>query len=284
VQTSCSLVNGVPDGRIAPNDRGFTLGDGVFETIAVVAGTPCHWQTHLQRLVRGCERLGLPTPAARVLAEEARSAITDASDAGDADGVLRITLSRGPGGRGYARPAMLEPTRVVSFTALIDGLPTGRAVAVRTCDLRLALQPRLAGIKHLGRLEQILARAEWTDDGIAEGLMYDTDGFLVEATAANVFLVQDETLRTPRLDRCGVAGIRRSCVLAAAERIGLPVEIGRITAADLDRADEVFLTSSVAGIRRITCIDGRDCRSQWCWTERLAAVADALDTIEYRTE
>lgn len=284
MQTSCSVVNGRLDATIATNDRGFTLGDGLFETLAVVAGAPRHWHTHLQRLRVGCERLGLPVPAADVLTTEVRAAIARASGSHAGDGVLRITLSRGPGGRGYALPVPTAPTRVVTFTPLPTGLPATDAVAVRTCTLRLAIQPRLAGIKHLGRLEQILARAEWDDDAIAEGLMYDTDGALVEATAANVFLVQEGTLRTPRLDRCGVAGILRSCVLAAADALGLPVEVDRLGAADLDAAEEIFLTNSVTGMRRVTCIDGRTGWSQDYWSSRLAAKIADLETVEYRTE
>lgn len=277
--TARTLVNGLADATIDAGDRGFTLGDGLFETIAIVDGQPRHWTTHLQRLAVGCRRLGLPGPDPEATLGEARQVI-----GGDRDGVLRVTVSRGPGPPGYALPDPASPTRVVRFTPFPQGLPAPAPVHVRTCSLRLAVQPALAGIKHLNRLEQILARAEWSDATIAEGLMYDIDGYLVEATASNVFLVSDGVLRTPRLDRNGVAGVSRSCVLAAAENLGLACCPERLRKDDINAADEVFLVNSVHGMRPVSAIDDRTLDVPGYLTEKLAQALDDLVQVPYRAE
>lgn len=275
----CTLVNGSTHAAIDPGDRGFSLGDGLFETIAVRAGRPRRWSTHLQRLAAGCIRLGLPKPDPDELLDEAHRVIDR-----DHDGVLRITLTRGPGPPGYAPPDPATPTRVVRYTALAEGLPAQTCIALRTCSLRLAVQPALAGIKHLNRLEQILARSEWSDTAIAEGLMYDTGERLVEATASNVFLVMNGVLRTPRLDRNGVAGVARSCVLAAAIELGCPCNPERLGADDLAAADEVFLANSLHGIRPVRMIDGKRWPSPGPLTAELAQAINDLEQVTYRTE
>ena len=278
--TARTLVNGHAVATVDAGDRGFTLGDGLFETIPIIDGQPLHWATHWQRLGVGCTRLGLPEPDADAALREARQAID-----GDPHGVLRITVTRGPAPPGYALPDPASPTRVVRFTPISQGLPArSRPISVRTCSLRLGVQPALAGIKHLNRLEQILARAEWSDATIAEGLMYDSDGFLVEATASNVFLVSGGALRTPRLDRNGVAGVCRSCVLAAAANLGLSCHRERLHKTDVDAADEVFLANSVHGIRAVRALDDRRLDAPGRLTERLIQAMDDLGQVTYRAE
>lgn len=273
------LVNGDPETGIDPRDRGFTLGDGVFETIAVDCGKALRWSVHLARLRTGCHRLRLPEPDYNRLAGEARRVIPVG-----ASGVLRITISRGQGPRGYRVPRYPEPTRVVQFGALPDGLPDTTAVRVRICDFRLGVQPQLAGIKHLNRLEQILARAEWSDDAIAEGLLFDQDGWLVEATASNLFLVTGERLYTPRLDRCGVAGVVRSAVLAVAEQQGISYSVDRLSADALASADEVFLTNSVFGLRPVTMAAKHQWEAPGPITQSLTTGLTAMANCPFREE
>jgi len=263
--TTQVLINGSADTHLDSADRGFTLGDGLFETIAVRQGNPMRWALHCARLEAGCRRLRLPPPDTGLLGEEAASVIPDGRD-----GVLRITLTRGMGARGYALPDPTRPTRVVRFTASQPSDP-GTPVAIRRCSLRLAVQPALAGIKHLNRLEQIMARAEWTDAAVAEGLMFDTDGWLIEATASNVFLVRRDRLYTPPLDRCGVAGVMRSCVLAVADHHDIGYSVTRLGTNDLAETDEIFLTNTVSGIRPVGWLDGARYNAPGPVTQKLAA-------------
>jgi 4-amino-4-deoxychorismate lyase len=236
-----TLIDGHPGDAVSTRDRGFCYGDGLFETIRFVGQRAPLWTRHMQRLQEGCRHLQLPTPAADLLAREARIVIGASAQA-----VVRISVTRGVTARGYALPALAQSSRVVSAFAMppLDRANYQAGIRVRWCDLRLAEQPRLAGIKHLNRLEQVLARAEWSDPAIAEGLLCDASGRLVSATMANVFLVIDGRLATPPLHRCGVAGVARAEVLAA-----LPAaEVRDISMADGLRASEVFLSSSVRGI------------------------------------
>lgn len=225
--------------RVSVSDRGFTYGDGLFETVRVVHGQAPLWPRHAQRLASGCERLRIPPPDTTAVLGEVLRLCADLDDA-----VARVTLTRGAGARGYAPPSAPRPTLAVTVSPLALDPSAGRdGVAVRLCATRLAVQPLLAGMKHLNRLEQVMARGEWDDPAIAEGLMLDTDGHLVSATAANLFAVFDGRLATPPVDRCGVAGVARAEVMAVRE-----VEQVQLNPDRLMAADEVFLTSAVRGI------------------------------------
>jgi 4-amino-4-deoxychorismate lyase len=242
------LVNGEPRTSIEAGDRGLAYGDGVFETLLLAAGEPVWWDGHLARLQRGCAALGIECPAADQLREESAHLAR-----GTARAVLKITVTRGVSTRGYAAAPDLAPTRIVSVSA---GAPVAaaqaeRGIRARWCETTLALQPRLAGIKHLNRLEQVLARREWDDPEIAEGLVCDTAGRAISATAANLFLVRAGRLCTPALTHSGVEGICRAWVLQQA-----PVEITHIERETVQRADELFLCSSLRGILPVARLDG----------------------------
>jgi 4-amino-4-deoxychorismate lyase len=243
-------INGEPASTVSAFDRGFLYGDGLFETIRWVDGDVPLWARHRERLAEGCARLGLPVPDGSLEADIAEVA------AGLPDAVIRLTLTRGVGKRGYALPDAVPGTRVVAATPS----PTMRAGAyteglhLRLCQTRLAVQPALAGLKHLNRLEQVLARAEWNDASIDEGLMFDMEGRVVCATAANIFAVFDGELLTPALDRCGVAGVARAEVLA----LQTDVHVVALTLDTLLQADELFLSSSVRGILPVRSLPGRD--------------------------
>jgi len=239
------LVNGRADGIIEAADRGLAYGDGLFETVAIAQGELCLWDYHMDRLLDGARRLGIPEPPMGTLREEARYLARKVPAA-----VLKIYFTRGAGdGRGYLPPKRPIPTRIVT---LHDGpaIPVERwqGVDCRICETRLSHQPKLAGIKHLNRLEQVLARGEWRDPSIAEGLMLDADGLIVEGTATNVFAVRGSALVTPPLRECGVAGVMRRWVLAQAEQLGLRIERRGLFPEELADMDELFLTNSVIGV------------------------------------
>jgi 4-amino-4-deoxychorismate lyase len=245
-------VNGVASEVVSAADRGFSYGDGLFESVRFVGESAPLWDRHMQRLTDSCRRLQLPLPDAAQLLREARQVSESMAHA-----VVRIAWTRGLGERGYAPPAAVAPTRVVAAfqPPSMDGAAYARGVRTRMCTLRLAEQPQLAGMKHLNRLEQVLARAEWNDPAIAEGLLCDAGGRLVSATMANLFAVIDGELVTPPLGRCGVAGVARAEILAHAARVAER----DVRLADLQRASEVFLSSSVRGVVPVQSLD------EWRW-------------------
>lgn len=243
------LVNGRPVDQVSALDRGFTLGDGLFETIAVRAGRMPLWQEHGDRLATGCRRLGLPVPDMHQLAQEMEQCRN-----GEPDGTLRLTLTRGPGMRGYAVPSTIRPTRAVAWFSGLPSFPRN-ALNLRWCKTRLAENPLLAGLKHLNRLEQVLARSEWDDADIDEGMMRSVSGDVIECTSANLFLVTNGTLRTPDLSACGVAGVVRRRVLELAESLSLPLSITRLGPDDPLAADELFVTNASRGIAPVARLD-----------------------------
>jgi 4-amino-4-deoxychorismate lyase len=249
-----TLINGVVVDRIDAGDRGLLYGDGLFETMAVRNGWVSSWPRHMARLLAGCERLGIPAVDPDQLSRESRELL-----AGIRQGVLKLIVTRGSGGRGYRIPEKILPRRILQLHPWPDFPATAsdEGVAVRLCAIRLCHNPVLAGIKHLNRLEQVLARREWDNPQIGEGLLLDVAGCLVEGTMSNLFLVRDQVLLTPDLSCCGVAGIMRSIILECAEQLSLTAEIRALDIADLKAADEVFICNSLIGIWPVIAIDGR---------------------------
>jgi 4-amino-4-deoxychorismate lyase len=217
--------------------RGLAYGDGVFETMRAVGGAIPWWPAHRARLARGAERLGIAMPSDDALDTALRDLLRDHPDA-----VVKLVLTRGSGGRGYAPPADAPPVWLLSASALPPA-PRAGGLVLRWCELRLATQPVLAGIKHCNRLEQVLARAEWRDEGIDEGLLRDVDGDVVCATAANLFVLRDGRWWTPPVDRSGVAGVCRGWALDA-----LDATERRLTPDEVLSSQALVLCNAVRGI------------------------------------
>ncbi|MBV8145016.1 MAG: aminodeoxychorismate lyase [Gammaproteobacteria bacterium] len=252
------LIDGEPvaaeEASVSVLERGFHYGDGLFETIACEAGRPRLLERHLQRLRGGCERLGLAVPTPAVLEEELAGIAHGTSRA-----IVKLFLTRGSAVmRGYGLTGRERPTRVALRYPWpgLDESAQEQGIRVRLASLRLGENPALAGIKHCNRLEQVLARREWTDPKIAEALLFSSSGALVSGIASNVFLVCDSKLVTPLLDRCGVAGVMRGLVLDIAAATGLCAQERRLDAADLEQADELFLTNALTGIRPVRELEG----------------------------
>jgi 4-amino-4-deoxychorismate lyase len=239
------LVNGREQDVVGIADRGLLYGDGLFETIAVRRQAPCRWSAHLARLNRGADRLRIPRVDPTLLRSEAQALL-----AGADDGVFRLTLTRGQGGRGYRPAANPSPTRILALypSPPIQYEPATHGVELRFCRARLGDNPSLAGIKHLNRLEQVLARAEWDDPGIIDGLMTDSLGYVICGTMTNLFLVQGDGLTTPRLARCGVAGTVRELVAERALALGIPLVERDIRPEELYRARGLFVTNALLGL------------------------------------
>ena len=243
-------VNGVIGAQISPLDRGFAYGDGVFETCSMLHGKIPLWHLHKARLFNSCKRLFIPVSIDLVETQlnELIAAIT-ATDVKNT--TVKITVTRGQGGRGYRVPCSVTPTIVIGIFPAKNYPPhyVSQGVGVRLCHQRLSCNPSLAGLKHLNRLEQILARAEWHDDAIAEGILLDTQGNLIEAVFSNIFLIKNGKLFTPDLFEAGVAGVMRCYIIETlAPQAGLSIQVKRLTLADLISADAAFLCNSGYGI------------------------------------
>jgi 4-amino-4-deoxychorismate lyase len=248
-------VNGRAAGEVSALERGLHFGDGLFETIACEGGRPRFLELHLRRLAAGCARLGLEAPEAATLRAEVQQLAAPCGRA-----IIKVLLTRGAAAaRGYAVTGFENPTRIsLRYPWPPEDPGLARAgVRVRIAVVRLGENPALAGLKHCNRLEQVLARREWTDTGIAEALMFSSSGALVSGTMSNVFMVRDGKLYTPRVDRCGVAGVMRHVVLAAAADAGIAAEESVLDSQDLAGAQEVFLTNALMGIRPVRELDGR---------------------------
>jgi 4-amino-4-deoxychorismate lyase len=266
------LINGQETEQISVLDRGFQYGDGLFETIHVVDGGTMQWQRHMTRLAEGCERLGIPMLDQALLATEAEKLCRGVSE-----GVLKLTVTRGMGGRGYAMPGPVSPTRVLALFPAPTYPETHwtKGVKVRICQTRLGENPSLAGIKHLNRLEQVLARAEWDDPDISEGLMLDSNNNVIEGTMSNLFCVHDGVLLTPELSRCGVRGITRDRILLSAEKAGIPAKEAQLAIEDINNAQELFLSNSLVGIWPVKQLEKNEYSAGPITKQLMAALKDS---------
>lgn len=239
------LINGQAGERLSLFDRSIHYGDGVFETIAVSHGAPLGWDRHLRRLEKGCRVLGIPAPSPSLLKQEADRLIKDQSLA-----VLKIIISRGEGGRGYQSPRNIKPTRILGLYNWPDYPAENSREGIKAgiCATRLGHNPVLAGIKHLNRLEQVLARSEPDTGGFQENIMLDVSDSVIEGTMSNVFIISHNTLMTPDLNACGIEGIVRGLILDQAADWGLKVQVKPLSLEEVKNADAIFFCNSIIGI------------------------------------
>jgi 4-amino-4-deoxychorismate lyase len=245
-------VNGLATDVVSVADRGLAYGDGLFETIALINGQPSLWAEHMKRLIAGCRVLAMPQPDTPQLHAE----LCDLAQSDS--GVGKIVLTRGNALPGYRPAQQARPNRILQFfpNASLPPRKFPDPVRVRMCTTRLSINTSTAGMKHLNRLEQVLARAEWHDEAIAEGLMMDTNGNLIEGVSSNLFLLEaDGGLCTPTLEQCGVSGVMRSCVMEVARSLGMTVIEAVCSVDRLWAAPSAFLTNALTGIRPIAAID-----------------------------
>jgi len=243
------LINGGYASHITPMDRGLSYGDGVFRTLKVLSRCPDNWSLHYQKLSQDCSALGIVCPSQELLLNDMEVLFQETSS-----GIAKIIVTRGEGERGYAPPAVTSPTRIVMRCAL----PTYPAhylthgVKLFACDTRLSHQPKLAGVKHLNRLENVLARSEWQDPDFADGVMLDIMDKVIECTSANLFVRKGDVLLTPSLHQCGVAGVTRERVLTLAPELKLRAVVKLLSMDEVFDADEWIICNSVYGAWQVS--------------------------------
>jgi len=252
-----TLINGVADKTLPITDRGLAYGDGIFETFRVIDGEVLLFERHWNRLAESLHRLNISLPLSE---EELRIGLKTVVS--DRHGVAKLIVTRGSGGRGYRAPDKTYSQWILQGFPLPETDPEDylNGVAVRSCRLKLSEQPLLAGMKHLNRLEQVMARNEWQDDYF-EGLMFSQSGALIEATMANLFIIQGNRLLTPMLNLCGVKGVMRDEVLSTDDRYLSGITELKETSLDADallNSDAAFICNSVRGIVPIASWNASD--------------------------
>ena len=258
-----TLVNGLQETGVSPFDRGLAYGDGVFETIALRQGQVQLWSQHCQRLTKGLLTLGLSQNQqdAQHLIEQLRLDVVAAAGLYSHEhGVIKLTITRGVGGRGYLAPQSPIHTRIVN----VGPWPMGRedlpktGIHARLCNHPWSNNAALAGLKHLNRLDQVLARNEWQQGNIHEGIMRNQQGHVISGVMSNLFIEQDGILIQPLLDDCGIHGVMAQQVCVVAKQLSIPVQQKIIPLDQLLQADAVFLTNSLNGIWPLVSLDASE--------------------------
>jgi 4-amino-4-deoxychorismate lyase len=248
------LINGRAGHRVDSADRGLQYGDGLFETIACHDGRARWLELHLERLQRGCERLQLAFRDFAALRAEIGGLA-----AGQRRCIVKVIVTRGSATRrGYAPAGDELPTRIVSRHDWPDTpAPGAPGFRLAVSGVTLGINPLLAGLKHLNRLEQVLAQIARDQAGLDEVLMVSTAGKVIGGSMSNVFLADDSGLFTPELSACGVAGVMRRLVLQAAATLGQRVCVRAVAASELATVREAFVTNVRWGVQSAHMLDGR---------------------------
>jgi len=259
-----SLINGSFDHAISPFDRGFAYGDGVFRTMQIRDGLPVSWPFHYQKLVADCAAIGIVCPSAELLMSDLQQLFPIHEHDENEVQVAKIIITRGEGERGYAPPAVTIPTRVIIKSSMPQYAASHyqQGVQLHVCEIRLGAQPKLAGIKHLNRLENVLARMEWRDDSIFDGLLLDQQGNVIECTMSNIFARYGNYLYTPDLSLCGVAGITRQRILGLETVLDLSADVTTLSLEKVLQADEVIICNSLYGAFQVKTIGSKTWATQ----------------------
>jgi len=247
LQSQNYLVNGRFEGALTPFDRGFAYGDGVFRTLVLQLGVPHCWLHHYRKLEEDCNALRIVCPAKETLRGDIASLVHETDE--HIQAIIKIIITRGESTRGYALPPLAQPTRIVAKIPMPQYSETNfdQGITLHLCQTRLARQPKLAGVKHLNRLENVLARMEWVDPHITDGLMLDEGGDVIECISGNVFARFGDQLATPDLSQCGVAGVTRARIMGLAPILGYELEVRHLRLSELMDADEVIVCNSLYG-------------------------------------
>ncbi|MDG2107029.1 MAG: aminodeoxychorismate lyase [Woeseiaceae bacterium] len=252
-------------GAIPLNDRGFQYGDGLFETIAIRDGELRLWHYHVARLARGCKTLGIKMPSDDFLRKGVMHALHK-SDTKKSSAIAKIIITAGVGPRGYGRTENISPSTLFAVFPVIPYRAAAYkdGIDLALCQTRLAINSSFAGLKTLNRLEQVLARNEFNETELTEGLTMDADDNIICGTMSNVFFIEGRTVHTPSLNRCGVAGVMRQHILTCLEEQKISTKIHKINFSEIRDFDEAFISNSQIGILPVRCCGN----THWKSTER----------------
>jgi len=245
--TPIVLINGAKQSKISIFNRNTQFGDGLFETCVVENKKILFWVNHFARLNRGCEQLKISKVDESVWLSDVKKALSLCSYDRC---VVKLILSRGESLRGYGFKDDIKPVRAVIVSEL-QKTTLNNSFCLEYCQSGYDSNPKLAGIKHCNRLEQVLARAGLKSD---EGIMLDENHNVISVTQGNIYAIHDNTLITPKLDKCGVEGTRRAVILDLAKLLGIKVKVDTLSIKELGQADEVFISNSIIGIQFISQI------------------------------
>ena len=280
-------TNGEFVDHLNPADRGLAYGDGLFETMRYQNAQIPLLNLHLQRLQSGLKTLALPdvTQPLNIIIDRAIADLRLSSSHSEVPFSLKIIVTRGLGGHGYKPSSKPEATIVAQVKALgTDHEEAEHGVSLALCRWRLSMTPLLAGIKHLNRLEYVMAARELeTFKNATEGLLTDGNNRVIEALHHNLFIVKQQELLTPSLKMCGVKGVMRKLISEKlAPELKLPVVERDLSIDDLLNADEIFLCNSVRGIWPVKEFRSRQW-SQWPITMQLQASVQKIWCDGYAT-
>jgi len=245
--TPIVLINGAKQSKISIFNRNSQFGDGLFETCLVENKKILFWINHFDRLNRGCKQLKITKVDESVWLSDVKKAL---SLCNYDRCVVKLILSRGESQRGYGFKDDIKPVRAVIISEL-QKATLNNSFSLEYCQSGYDSNPKLAGIKHCNRLEQILARAGLKSD---EGIMLDENCNVISVTQGNIYAIHGNTLITPKLDKCGVEGTRRAVILDLAKLQGIKVKVEALSVEKLGQADEVFISNSIIGIQSISQI------------------------------
>ncbi|MFK7794457.1 MAG: aminodeoxychorismate lyase [Gammaproteobacteria bacterium] len=248
------LVNGLPSDVLSVADRGLLYGDGVFETILCEAGRPVLLAGHTQRLENGCKRLGL-------VKQELPTILADIREVAKQDDcVVKVIITRGERQRGYAYDNQDNVSTRIVCRDDVPNIPVDyyrQGIALTKCEYTLPDNKRLAGIKHLNRLDQVMARSEWEKE-FQEGVMLANNGCVVEGTMTNIFIESNQQWITPKIENSGILGVMRQWVMRNSYHAEIECVEKDIQLSELKNAQAIFVCNSVAGIWPVTKFEGKD--------------------------
>ena len=250
-------VNGARQETISAFDRGLAYGDGLFATMRCTKEGVLFVDTHMARLTQSAKRLGIQWQPSIELKQLIASIVQQEHKSFNGDFCLKLLLSRGVGGRGYQPPEKAAITEVISLHPIPSHYRQWQStgIALQTSTMRLALQTRLAGMKHLNRLEQVLIKAQRLGEGFDDWLVLDTQGTIIESSMANLFLIKNRQVVTPSLHLSGVAGVMREQLIYWFIDAGFNVDIRPVAQIELCEFEHALLSNSLFGVVGVNRID-----------------------------
>ncbi|MCG6937294.1 MAG: aminodeoxychorismate lyase [Gammaproteobacteria bacterium] len=259
-----NLINGIAADYIDINDRAIHYGDGLFETILCRDNSLFYWHQHYQRLLSSCKKIKIHCPDEQLLLRDIKTLLAKNKNSANNNRAVKIIITRGSGERGYIISGSMAPARLVFLSyiaAEYSSLLSGRLLSgeLYLCRQQVSINESLAGLKHLNRLENVMARNEWGDKArhgddahtIADGLMQNADQYVIEGTMSNLFAVKGNQLFTPDLAQSGIKGVMRDVIIDIANKMGIVVKVDRLRVEELLAMDELFITNSLIGIKSI---------------------------------